>query len=217
MPREDVDFDYDGAYSIYNWELFFHTPFMIATQLSKNQRFEEAQKWFHYIFDPTTTDSPDQQGDPGPERFWRVQPFYNEAMKGTQTLAELFKDNALAAQIQRLAGQPFQSSCNREVAEVAYMKAVVMRYIDNLIAWGDQLFRRDTIESINEATQLYILAAQILGRRPEQIPPRARAKVQTYRTLDDNEALNSLANATVEIEGFLPPAAGAVPDERWRR
>jgi len=57
---------------------------------------------------------------------------------------------------------------------VAYMKAVVMRYIDNLIAWGDQLFRRDTIESINEATQIYILAAQILGRRPESIPPRAR-------------------------------------------
>ena len=43
------------------------------------------------------------------------------------------------------------------------MKTVVMKYIDNLIAWGDQLFRRDTIESINEATQLYILAAQIVS------------------------------------------------------
>ena len=42
-----------------------------------------------------------------------------------------------------------------------------MRYLDNLIAWGDQLFRRDTIESINEATQLYVLAAEILGPRPE--------------------------------------------------
>jgi hypothetical protein len=47
---------------------------------------------------------------------------------------------------------------------VAYMKAVVMNYIDNLIDWGDQLFRRDTIESVNEATQLYILAEQILLR-----------------------------------------------------
>ena len=211
-PREDVDFDYDGAYSIYNWELFFHAPFMIATQLSKNQRFEEAQKWFHYIFDPTTTDSPEQQGDPGPERFWRVQPFYNEALHGTQTLADLFKDDALAAQIRDWQANPFNPHVIARLRKVAYMKAVVMRYIDNLVAWGDQLFRRDTIESINEATQLYILAAQILGRRPEQIPPRARAKVQTYRTLDDNEALNSLANATVEIEGFLPPAAAALPD-----
>src|SRR6185503_1821247 len=65
-PRENVDFTYDGAYSVYNWELFFHTPFLIATQLTKNQRFEEAQKWFHYIFDPTATDSPDRPTTPGP-------------------------------------------------------------------------------------------------------------------------------------------------------
>ncbi len=45
-----------GAYSNYNWELFFHTPVLIAVHLSKNQRFEEAQRWFHYVFDPTTND-----------------------------------------------------------------------------------------------------------------------------------------------------------------
>jgi hypothetical protein len=81
-----------------------------------------------------------------------------------------------------------------------------MRYIDNLIAWGDQLFRRDTIESVNEATQLYILAGQILGRRPESIPARAKAKIQTFRTLDDVRALDSLSNAMVEIESFLAPS-----------
>jgi Tc toxin complex TcA C-terminal TcB-binding domain/ABC toxin N-terminal region/Neuraminidase-like domain/Putative peptidoglycan binding domain/Salmonella virulence plasmid 28.1kDa A protein len=212
MPREDVDFEYDGAYSTYNWELFFHAPFMIATQLSKNQRFEEAQKWFHYIFDPTTTDSPENPDDPGSERFWRVQPFYNEALHPTHSLAELFEDDTLATQIREWQANPFNPHVIARLRKVAYMKAVVMRYIDNLIAWGDQLFRRDTIESINEATQLYILAAQILGRRPEQIPPRAKAKVQTYRTLDDNEALNNLANATVEIEGLLPPVTAAVSD-----
>ena len=25
------------------------------TQLSRNQRFEDAQRWFHYVFDPTDT------------------------------------------------------------------------------------------------------------------------------------------------------------------
>ena len=52
----------------------------------------------------------------------------------------------------------------------SYQYAVVQKYVDNLIAWGDQLFRRDTIESINEATQLYVLAAKILGKRPESSP-----------------------------------------------
>ena len=46
-----------------------------------------------------------------------------------------------------------------------------MKYIDNLVEWGDKLFRRDTMESIQEATQIYILAANILGPRPEKIPP----------------------------------------------
>ena len=62
-----------------------------------------------------------------------------------------------------------------------------MKYLDNLIAWGDQLFRRDTIESINEATQLYVLAAELLGRRPEPIPPRGDAggpDVQRARAAD---------------------------------
>jgi Tc toxin complex TcA C-terminal TcB-binding domain/Neuraminidase-like domain/Salmonella virulence plasmid 28.1kDa A protein len=213
-PREDVDFTYGGAYSLYNWELFFHTPFMIATQLSKNQRFEEAQKWFHYIFDPTATDSPDNANTPGPERFWRVKPFYTQAKDGTQTLEELFDNaNALNAQIHEWEVNPFRPHVIARLRLVTYMKAVVMRYIDNLVAWGDQLFRRDTIESINEATQLYILAAQILGSRPEQIPARAKAKVQTYRSLDDAESLNGLANASVEIEGFLSPSVVPPADE----
>ena len=68
LPKEDMDFEHRGAYSLYNWEMFFHIPFLIAMQLSKNLRFEEAQKWFHYVFDPTATDSPDRPFEPGPER-----------------------------------------------------------------------------------------------------------------------------------------------------
>ena len=48
----------------------------------------------------------------------------------------------------------------------AFQKAVVMRYIDNLLDWGDQLFRRDTLESLNEASFIYAMAADILGDRP---------------------------------------------------
>ena len=54
LPRENVDFSTGGAYSLYNWELFFHAPLMIALSLGQNQKFEDAQAWFHYIFNPTT-------------------------------------------------------------------------------------------------------------------------------------------------------------------
>ena len=51
---------------------------------------------------------------------------------------------------------------------------------------GDQLFRRDTIESINEATLLYVLASNILGKRLETVPPRANPVEQSFSDIKDN-------------------------------
>ena len=49
-------------------------PVLIAVHLSKNQRFEEAQRWFHHVFDPTSTDT---SIDP-PQRFWKFLRFREE-------------------------------------------------------------------------------------------------------------------------------------------
>src|SRR5207248_1786180 len=69
-PLGDVDFSATGAYSVYNWELFYHIPLTVAIHLSRTQRFEDAQRWFHFVFDPT-----DAGPGPAPERFWKVLPF----------------------------------------------------------------------------------------------------------------------------------------------
>ncbi|MGH8608506.1 MAG: hypothetical protein ACREX9_14175 [Gammaproteobacteria bacterium] len=70
-----------------------------------------------------------------------------------------------------IMNNPFQPhTVARTRQTTAYQYCVVMKYLDNLIAWGDHLFQQDTIESINEATLLYVLAANILGVYPEQIP-----------------------------------------------
>ncbi|KAH8749194.1 hypothetical protein F5882DRAFT_310884 [Hyaloscypha sp. PMI_1271] len=76
-----------------------------------------------------------------------------------------------------------------------------MKYLDNLIAWGDQLFRQDSIEAINEATQLYILAAEILGERPATIPPRATPTIQTFNSISGS--LDELSNSLVRIEEMV--------------
>src|SRR5204863_2209230 len=52
-----IDIDPHGSYANYNWELFFHIPLTIAVHLSKTRRFAEAQRWFHYVFDPTSNDT----------------------------------------------------------------------------------------------------------------------------------------------------------------
>jgi hypothetical protein len=71
FPREKVDFSFNGAYSIYNWELFFHIPLLIATRLSQNQQFQDSEKWFRYMFNPTISSS-----DPIPQRYWTCLPFH---------------------------------------------------------------------------------------------------------------------------------------------
>jgi len=78
-----------------------------------------------------------------------------------------------------------------------------MKYLDNLIAWGDSLFQQDTIESINEATQRYVLAANILGPRPQQIPPTGTVQIKSYAQLKA-AGLDAMGNALVDLESQFP-------------
>lgn len=195
-----LEFRYNGAYSLYNWELFYHVPMNIAASLYTDQRFDEARKWFHYVFDPTKSEPG------GKERFWQFRPFYDEAKKDIQTLAGLLADAAaLKIQVDKWKANPFNPHVIARMRINAYMKNVLLKYLDNLIAWGDQLFRRDTIENINEATNLYILAAEILGDRPQNIPPRAVHAEYCFDDLKNN--LNSFTLAMVDIETFISPSA----------
>src|SRR5579863_4617043 len=43
IPKATIDTSLGAPYAVYNWELFYHIPVMIAVHLSQNQRFAEAQ------------------------------------------------------------------------------------------------------------------------------------------------------------------------------
>ncbi|MCG3161363.1 MAG: hypothetical protein JMDDDDMK_02531 [Acidobacteria bacterium] len=203
-PVKDLDFTYSGAYSAYNWELFFHIPLTIAIHLSKNQRFAEAQQWFHFIFDPT-----DDSDGPTPERFWKVRPFqYTDVRKVEEILVNLATGadpqlrNETIRSIEAWKDAPFRPHLVARYRQQAYMFKTVMAYLDNLIAWGDSLFRQDTGESINEAMIVYVLAANILGPRPQAVPKKGSVRPQTYAFL--REDLDKFGNAMREMEADVP-------------
>ncbi len=203
FPTEEIDFKEGGSYSDYNWEMFFHIPILIANRLSQNQRFEDAQRWYHYIFDPTETDETGLEADEAHRRFWKIKPFF-EFSKATsiQEIVELINqgNETYANQVSRWEDDPFNPHLLARHRVVSYMKMVVMKYLDNLIAWADNLFRQDTLETINQATQLYVLAANIMGRRPVQVPGRETA-ARTFDDLRDN--LDAFSNALVTLENEL--------------
>jgi hypothetical protein len=221
-PREVVDFSPDGAYAGYNWELFFHAPLLIANALSKNQRFEEARDWYHFIFNPIGVESPIPGGSVM-SKYWITKPFFETAdptyvqqrienimrMLAGDTSVPGYSAQAKSAledQVRDWRTNPFEPHRIANYRTVAYQKTVVMNYLDNLIAWGDYLFRQDSMESINEATQLYILAAEILGPRPKRVPPKDKPPVETFNELEHQ--LDAAPNALVEIENLVPPPSG---------
>ena len=189
-PVKDLDFSSNGAYALYNWELFFHVPITIAIHLSKNQRFAEAQRWFHYLFDPT-----DDSNGPTPERFWKVRPFQTtdvrkieELLVNLATGADETLRNETIRSIEAWKDAPFRPHVIARYRQQAYMYKTVMAYLDNLVAWGDSLFRQDTGEAIDEALQLYVLAANILGPRPLPVPRKGTVRPQTYANLRNDLA-----------------------------
>ena len=210
--RKEIDVSVEGAYSNYNWELFFHIPLTIAVHLSKSQRFAEAQRWFHYIFDPTANDP----ATSAPARFWNFIAFRESNSTGridrqlellSKPLGELTPAERVQRQrvldgYQAILDHPFQPHAVARTRHLAYQYNVVMRYLDNLIAWGDQLFVQDTIESINEATQRYVLASNLLGPRPQRVPPRGKARAKTFDQIRGD--LDEMKNALVELEGQFP-------------
>lgn len=212
FPKE-IDVSDGGPYSVYNWELLFHVPLSVAVHLSKSQRFAEAQRWFHYIFDPTSNDTT----VPPPARYWKFLRFRQETdvQQITDLLALLSKPDADLTQpevklkekilsgYEAIRDEPFQPHKVARTRTIAYQYSVVMKYLDNLIAWGDSLFLQDTVESINEATQRYVLAANLLGPRPQSIPPRGTIRPKTFAQLKA-QGLDEMGNALVELEGKFP-------------
>ena len=214
-PKDEFDFRFGSAYGQYNWELFFHVPLLVAERYRREQRFEEAIRWFHYIFDPRQSGD---EGAPGQaERFWQTRPLFDEARSSpNDVIAELFgHGNALdatPAAVQSFVASiwawlldPLAPHGIAEVRSGTYRWVVVRKYLDTLIDWGDALFRRDTIESLGEATQLYMLASAILGPKPARMMA-TETPARTYDELAAPGLFGGLvALESVSVGTPLPP------------
>jgi hypothetical protein len=222
FPRRDIDVDGGGPYANYNWELLFHLPVAIAVHLSKTQRYAEAQRWFHLVFDP---------GEPS-GHYWRSLALQGggprrqidallRLLSATQlTPTEMEERTRLLAGYAEIMRRPFQPFAVARTRLISFQFMVVMRYLDNLLAWGDALFAQDTAETVSEATQIYVLGATLLGDKPQQVPTPTSSPARTYAQLKQ-AGLDVTGNAMVQLESLfpfnyglpqgVPPASGSAP------
>ena len=129
------------------------------------------------------------------------------------TLAPMRKLSAVLLLLAGLAACAVDPHKVAELRPVAYQKAVFMGYLNTIIAWADELFRRDTRESVNEAAQLYVLASDLLGERPQEVPERGEPEPTTWAELEADLAADPadrqiFTNDLVEVENLLGAPSG---------
>jgi len=146
-PGETLPVDFNGANGLYFWELFFHVPHLAARRLHQSFDYAGAEQWLHCLFNPQVRVAP---LFPAPEHvhwlpYWTSRPL-------------AFADDPL----QDVVG-PRDPHVIATGAPSHYRKAIFTLYLDNLIAWGDSLYREVTRDALTEAKLLYVRALSLLG------------------------------------------------------
>ena len=212
-PAPMVDFVWGGANAMYNWELFFYVPMLIAEKMIAEQSYEEALLWLQLVFDPREKYSSYEKTKdfihdlPKGARYWKFLPFFANKdadksvleMLGLPTKQDKLPDrSALSSLVDKWKNDPFNPHLIARYRNVAYQKYVVMKYLDTLIGWGDQEFSKDTTESVNLAIQFYLLAAELLGPKNLEAPePENLSPLKVCQLLSRTD---DLGNAFVEYE-----------------
>ncbi len=188
------------SYSLYNWEAAFHAPMQLADRLLKSQQFDQALNMCHYVFNPLAQGTADDD-----KPFWQFPPFKEvNAENVLETLFMGLQPNQPDhdSNINEWRDKPFRPHVVARSRPSAYMKYVVMKYIEILIEYGDYYFRQNTLETIPLSIQCYVLAAHLYGPRGQKLPRQGNIQPQTYNSLLDK--WDAFGNAMVEMELVFP-------------
>ncbi|OWV25336.1 hypothetical protein B7988_11535 [Fibrobacter sp. UWB1] len=217
FPSSMVDFNWGASSSIYNWELFFFVPMLLADKMLAEQNYAAALEWMQLVFDPRIGLSSYEKTKrfvralPKGAKYWKFLPFFANQDADKSILVDLSFPSphdalpdyqSLQLLIDRWKNDPFDPQMIARYRPVAYQKYVVMKYLDALIGWGDQLFTQDTTESVNLAVQMYILAAEILGPKSAEVPGPKNSTAYSVKKLL-NYGNGVLNNAFVTYEDTI--------------
>ncbi|MEB0199272.1 neuraminidase-like domain-containing protein [Pseudomonas sp. 5S4] len=144
-PTPSVDFH--GANGAYFRELFLYLPDLVATRLSEQQQFDEAERWYtQYLFDPYRTQKDEKKRPP----LWNTRPLA-EAGSGNSEPRKAIDPTARAFMLSRY-----------------YRQAVFLSLLDNWQHQGDHFYRQLTPGSLNHAWLCYQKALKLIGPLPER-------------------------------------------------
>jgi hypothetical protein len=183
------------ASSDFNWQ---NTIFIGYSYDAKPQYFQgqiaEVRIWNKAL----STEQILENASPNPsDRFWRYLPFRGNTFAKLQDI--LTNSQAIAA----YNNDPFDPHAIAQLRIGAYQKTIMMKYIDNLLDWGDNLFAQDNWESITQATMLYLLAYDLLGAKPENLGKCKVPKPATFQNIQQKYQGKEIPEFLIELENML--------------
>ncbi len=140
--------DFSGANALYFWELFYYTPMMVMQRFLQEERFELAEQWLRYVFNPAGY----AVGGHYTARLWNVRPLAENTAWNSEPL--ISRDPDAVAQ-----NDPMHYKLN-----------AFMRLLDITIGRGDAAYRKLERDTLSEAKVWYQRALDLLGEAP-WIPP----------------------------------------------
>ncbi|CAG1983717.1 unnamed protein product [Fusarium graminearum] len=177
-------------YAIYNWELGLHAVLLAIDRFYATQQFELALKAARLIFDPTTNPPTGCSADEAAAACWRFRPFRDLA-EHKIGMVDVFKgwpsDGNLEIAVSERRSNPSTVHSTARGRPQAYMKWVIMKYIEILISAGDEYFRQGSMETLPLAIHHYVEAAHVLGPDPPRVPQLAKSVVKTFREIGSPE------------------------------
>ncbi|KAK6606454.1 toxin subunit protein [Botrytis cinerea] len=184
--------------ALYNWEVGLHTVLLAVDRFSATQQYEEALEVARLVFDPSADLELNVDDKLTYRSCWRFPPFQEMArqiaIRGETSfdplnLDHLSKEIQLAIKERRSYGSLVHAAARGR--PISYMKWIVMKYAEILIAMGDVYFRRASLESLPIATQRYIEAARVLGQEPPKVPDlgKRKRKAMTFEQLREEDIM----------------------------
>ncbi len=136
--------DFTGANALYFWELFYYTPMMVMQRFLQEERFDLAEQWLKYVFNPAGYTTSNGYS----ARMWNVRPLEEDTSWNDEPLRALDPD-AIAQ------NDPMHYKLN-----------AFMRLLDIIIGQGDAAYRKLERDTLTEAKVYYYRALDLLGAAP---------------------------------------------------
>jgi hypothetical protein len=190
-------------YALYNWELGAHAVMLLMERLQVTGQYDLAISVAHFVFDPTIDGT-------SLDRCWLFLPFKELANGKISSVEDILKllepssgsEEGMRASILEWRKNPFNAHIVARGRPLAFMRRIIMNYVQILIASGDVYFRQNTLEALPLAIQRYVEASHVFGSAPIRVPRLAKPVYKSYKDLEND--FNDFSNAAFDMELDFP-------------